>query len=206
MQVKALEKHNNVGLIHTNAEIIEQNGSSRTLYNSIQPSGQVFRKLLRKYRINLQTVMISREALDALDVWFDKSMLYSGDADMFLRIAKEYDILYLPQISARYREHGTSLSATQIDVLLHEHERILKNLTQRFDGFMDLYPYEVDQFRINALLAIINAKWKYVNGREARKSITGHLTVSFIFPILYVLSFLPYRVVQYMKRCSRMTK
>ena len=206
LQVKAFEQYKHTGLIHTNVEVLEQYGSSRILHRKIQPSGQIFKKLLKKYHINLQTVMITREVLDYLDEWFDESMLFSGDADMFLRIAKEYDILYLPQISARYREHGTSLSATRVEVLLHENERILENLSQRYDGFMDHYQCEVAQFRINALLAIINAKWKYVSGREARKSITGHLTVSCIFPILYVLSFLPYRVVQYMKRCSCMTK
>lgn len=199
LQVKAFEENETVELIHANVEILEQNGFKRVLHKRIQPSGNVFKELLRDYRINLQSAMISRDALNSLDYWFDESMLYSGDADLFLRIAHDWDILYIHKILARYREHGSSLSATRIEEIVNENEKILVNLSERCEGFMNNYKYEISKFRLKAILSVAMSKWKYTGGVEARKVIGKKLSSSWLLGLLYILSFLPYKIVNDIK-------
>ena len=199
LQVKALEENKNVGLIHTNVEILELNGNKRIKHKVIQPICKVFRELLKNYHINLQSVMIPRIVLNNLDYWFDESMLYSGDADLFLRIAYDWDILYMPQILAQYREHGTSLSATRIEKIVAENEKALINLSKRSNDFMNNYKLEISRFRFRAQLSVVVAKWKYISGVEARKAIGKKLSSSWLLGLLYILSFLPYKIVNDIK-------
>ena len=138
--------------------------------------------------------MISRGALHSQDYWFDESMSISGDADLFLRISHDWEVKYLPIVMAQYREHASSLSATYIEKIISEHERILINLSKRYDGFFKNYKSEIRKFRKKTLLSIIIAKWKYVSGTEARKFILKSFSSGFSI-FLYFFSFLPYRLV-----------
>lgn len=199
IQVKAFEENKNVGLIHTNVEILEQNGFKRVLHRKIQPSGKVFKELLRDYRINLQSAMISRATLNSLNYWFDRSMLYSGDADLFLRIAHDWDVLYLPQILAQYREHGSSLSATRIEKIIDENEKIIINLSERYDDFMNQYKHEISKLRLKAALSVIIAKWKYSRRAEARKYIVKYCSKSLFLLMLFPLTFLPFKFIHFVK-------
>lgn len=199
LQVKAIEENKNVGLLHTNAEILEHDGARRILHKKVLSSGRVFRDILKDYRINLQTVMITKKVLELLDYGFDESMNHAGDADLFLRIAYNWDVLYIPELTARYREHKSSETATKIDALVMENERILKNISERYNGFSFKYKHEIRSFRRKTILAVIVAKWKYSCGATARKTIVKNLFISPLFPFLYMLSFLPFRLINYIK-------
>ena len=203
LQIEAFEGNQTVGLIHSNVRILEFTGSVRIKDKKVQPSGKVFRELLKDYRINLQSVMISRKALCSLDRWFDDSMYISGDVDLFLRISYDWEVLYLPQILAEYREHGSSLSATRIDRIVPEWEQILTNLSNKYNRFTTDYKYEIQQFRSKALLSVAVAKWKYCNGTEARKVLKKNLSSAF-FAFLYILSILPYRIPNYFRGLLRL--
>ena len=144
--------------------------------------------------------MLSKEALHSMDYWFDGTMMYSGDADLFLRIAKEWDLLYMHEITAKYREHGSSLSATCIETLLKENEKILSHLIDCYDNFINDYSHEIFKFRSRAKRAVVMAKWKYIDGKSARHMITWELLTSPVISLLYILSFFPFRVV---RRASR---
>ena len=52
-------------------------------------------------------------------------MTNSGDADLFLRIAHDWNVFYVPAVTAIYREHGGSYTVALVDILQAEHEYIL---------------------------------------------------------------------------------
>ncbi|MCP4265477.1 MAG: glycosyltransferase [Candidatus Brocadiaceae bacterium] len=201
LQVKAYEGNKNIGLIYTNAEILEPSGSKRTHQMSIQPSGRVFRELLNDYRINLQTVMVSRSILRNLDYIFDESMNSCGDADLFLRIAYDWEVLYLPEITAQYREHEGSISASEkVEALIRENEKVLRNLEEAHDGFLERYEMESKRFIEKTRLAVVLAIWKYADGLAARKAIVKHMRFSFMSTSLFLLTlFFPFRIVGYIR-------
>ena len=198
LQMAAFEKIT-LGLVHTNAEVIEYNGTRRAFHNRKQPSGMVFRELLRDYRINLQTVMISRDALEGLDYWFDESMMIAGDADMFLRIAYRWELLYIPEVTACYREHGSSLTATRIESLPEETEEIIRNLTREYNDIPAKYSRDIKAYKRRTRLAVVVAKLKYVGGSEARKAILRNIKSPGYFLLMYILTFLPYKLIHFMR-------
>lgn len=199
LQVKALEENKIVGLVHTNVEILEHHGSRRILHKKVLSSGKVFREILRDYRINLQTVMISRKVLELLNYWFDESMNHAGDADLFLRIAYNWEVLYIPEVTARYREHKSSETATKIEALLIENEKVLKNISERYHDFQSKYKYEIKGFKRKTRLSVIIAKWKYSSGAEARKYIVKHCSNSLFFFILLPFTFLPFKFIHFIR-------
>lgn len=198
-QVEIFENGRNIGLIYSNAEILEPGGSKRRKYNKMQPGGKIFRCLLAKYNINLATVMVSMEALNSLDHWFDDSLHFSGDADLFLRIAHDWNVYYIPEITAIYREHGSSGTAKTINKLLAENNYILDKLSKIYKDFFNKYSPEIKLWKNQALLSVIIAKWKYISGAAARKVITENLSSGF-FLLLYMITFLPYRIISYVRK------
>jgi hypothetical protein len=179
--------------------VIEYNGTSRVFHNRKQPSGMVYRELLRNYRINLETVMISRESLQGLNYWFDESMMIAGDADMFLRIAYRWELLYIPEVTASYRAHGSSLTARRIESLPEETENIIKNLTAEYNEIPVKYNRDIEAYRRRAKFAVVVAKLKYGGGSEARKAIIKYIESPGLFLLMYTLTFLPYNLIHFIR-------
>lgn len=199
-QVALFEKNKNAGLIYSNVEILERDGMRRNKFHTMQPSGRIFRNLIRKYNINLQTVMISREALNSFDHGFDDFLHFGGDADLFLRIARLWDILYLPDVTAVYREHNESDTANKVDLFPMEMEYILCKLSKTEKDFFKKYEYEIMSWRRTSMLIIAVTRWKAGKNREARQFIRYYLSGFYIFFLIYILSFLPYNIFSFVRK------
>ncbi|MFC1585334.1 glycosyltransferase family 2 protein [Fibrobacterota bacterium] len=199
LQVEKFKGNKALGLVHTNVEILEHTGSTRVLHRKPQPQGRVFKNILKNYCINLQTAMISRQVLDGLSCWFDDGMQYSGDADLFLRIAYDWEVGYIPAVTARYREHGGSLSAQKIENILKESPVILRKFAEEHKNFNFDHKKEIKSFKRKVILAVVMAKWKYSNGTEVRKAIREIIPLSALSIVIYFLSYLPYRLIAFLR-------
>jgi hypothetical protein len=60
--------------------------------------------------INVQTAMIRRTALDKEPYWFDETFLVGEDADLFFRLAKRCQIVFINEVLAYYRQRPDSVS------------------------------------------------------------------------------------------------
>lgn len=191
-QVEIFESDKNIGLVYSNVEILERNGFRRKKFNKKQPSGRIFRYLLRKYNISLPTTIISKHVLESLRHWFDDSLNFSGDADLFLRIAHDWNVFYLPEVTAIYREHDESFTSTKISYIPIENEYILNKLSNIYEGFRKEYETEIKAFRKWAQIAVIMSYWKAGKNVEARKVAIENARLSNIFIILYLMSYLSF--------------
>lgn len=72
--------------------------------------GRMFNKLLIKYNINMQTVMIKKQFLDKHNLSFDKSLLFSPDYDLFMEIALIGKSASIKNYLSKYRLHFDSLT------------------------------------------------------------------------------------------------
>ena len=201
-QVAEFKTDEEVGLVHSNVEILEGNNNIRKMSN-MQPSGRVFRQLLRHYGINLQTVMISRTALYSLNEWFDRLLNHAGDTDLFLRIAHDWKLKYLPVVTARYREHGENRSLKFAEDIPVELEYIIGKLAGLYRDFRKEYEMELIELRTRLQKGIAVAKWKSENGRESRKLALKHLASVRSFVLVYFLSFFPYKAVSFFRNLLR---
>lgn len=74
------------------------------------PSGNIYNVLLEKNFIPAMTIMLRKSVVDELG-GYDESLIYE-DYDMWLRIARSYEIRYSDYVSCRYRVHQGSLTFT----------------------------------------------------------------------------------------------
>jgi hypothetical protein len=117
-QVKVLERSNEqVGMVFSDACYIDENG--KKLYglyiqNHKQflriPSGKIFEELLKTNFIPAMGILIKKKVFEKTGN-YDESLDYE-DTDMWIRIAKTYDILFTDFISVKYRLHEKNLTNT----------------------------------------------------------------------------------------------
>ena len=138
-QVQYLEQHPDAGMVHSDFQTIDAEGtvveaSVARCRDRKRPSGKVFRELFLDSFIVANTVLIRKECFDRLG-GFDEKMIW-GDYHMWLRIARHYEVHYVPDVLAQYRQHSSQ--STRSLTPLGENEepivvRVLRNI-------LELYP------------------------------------------------------------------
>jgi glycosyltransferase involved in cell wall biosynthesis len=188
-QIPLFDKDKKIGMVYSNAEIAEGITAIRKMHTVVQPSGKIFRQMLRHYNINIQTVVISRTALESLNEWFDDSLNLAGDTDLFLRIAHDWDVKYLPVVTARCREHGENLSLKSAESVPVELEYIIGKFSKLYANFREEYEMEIIDLRMRAQKGLIVSKWKAGKNLEARRLTLRYVLNMRPFISLYLLSF-----------------
>jgi glycosyltransferase involved in cell wall biosynthesis len=115
-QVKAMEADKNIGIIYSDMDLIDADGTkfSQTYYqrdkNKKPRSGNLYTDLIDRFFISAPTVLIRKKVLDKLKGYNEK--LDYEDHDFFLRTAKTFDFLYVPEITVQYRISAQSMTRT----------------------------------------------------------------------------------------------
>lgn len=130
IQVDVLDKNKNVGLVYSRMPIIDNEGK-RIGYKPQDEIGRNFYELLHHWGdLPTSTVLTRKQCFDRAGL-FDIDLLTVQDIDMWLRIAKDYDIHECKgQELAHYFRHGkqnTSNRANVLKGLLMLNKKIVKN-------------------------------------------------------------------------------
>lgn len=139
-----------LGLVCTDTEIFD---GGRTLSRMFQggqpPRGRVFRELMTRQWISMSSAVIRRAALDSLpDIaadagrpprWFDESLNVCEEADLFYRIAHDWELDYVPAPLTRWRVHGTNTTFRKFGQFAEETLRILEKHRQLYPGYDETY-------------------------------------------------------------------
>lgn len=102
-QLELLENKPKVGMVYGLCKVIDEHGHESGAINDLQ-SGDLFRYLLGGNNISgsASIVMIRREVFDKVGL-FREDFSMAEDWEMWLRIARSYDIDYVPEYLAAYR-------------------------------------------------------------------------------------------------------
>ncbi len=120
-QVKLFEENPSVGVIYSDMQIIDADGQKRgesyfEKHTYKKPmSGNIYEELIDRFIISSPSVLIRRNVLDKLKT-FNESLDYE-DHDFFLRAARDFSFLYMPEITVLYRVSGFSLSTASSNEL-----------------------------------------------------------------------------------------
>lgn len=191
-----------VGLVYSDSIYFnDRTGRSRPLYGTRRmPRGNVFVPLLSSYFLCLTTVMIRRAALSGLDEWFDNRFNLAEEADLFIRLAHDWKADYCPAPLAKWRLHAQSWTWSRSHLLAEENRLMLEKYAALYAGFSTAYHTEI--VRMLGRIAYYEAleRWKQGDGTSARRLIRSHLRVYPKFLVVYMFSFLPFRLYEGVRR------
>ena len=137
-QVAVLDRSPDVGLVCSNASVIDEDGneiSDRYLPPDEGASGDVLEKLLDVNFVVNSSAVARRELVQrAGGLSEDPRLRAVEDYDLWLRLAATGKVVYLAESLAGYREHGESLRA---DVPRATHWTGVLGAVENLDRFLD---------------------------------------------------------------------
>ena len=125
-----LFKSRKVGLVYSNSVTFHPRGRKVIQFkkNEDMPRGDVSLRIIEKYFLNLQTVVVRKSVLFGMPEQFDESMHVSEEADLFIRIAQDHDFECTTEVLAYYRVHENNSSWTNTERFLVENTAIINKL------------------------------------------------------------------------------
>ncbi len=102
-------------------------------------SGDVFANILKKYNVNLQTIMFKRDLIKNLNLSFDERLNFSEDGDFFLNISIQKKILVIQEPLIKYRIHNEQDTKKKYHLVSKEFEITLNKLKRNFPDKAEKY-------------------------------------------------------------------
>ena len=187
LQRQMFDEDSSLKMIYTGAFFIDQNGN--TIGGSVPKAktGSVFSQQLKRYEINMQSVVIRND----IDILFDPTKKYAEDFDLFLKLSVNYNVGVIPDKLVKYRKHSLNLSHNSKDIEWSEQYDILNDVFNSRPDLKIKYPREYNL--AYARVAYYKARY-FVNNDNillARNSLKEYKLCSPFYFCLYVLLFLP---------------
>ncbi len=149
--------------------------------------GNVFEQQLKRYEINMQSVLIRNN----IKITFDEKKQFSPDFDLFMRISSQYQVEAIKDYLVKYRKLKNSLTTQKIDRWWIEMEQTLDDIFSGNSMLKDKYPKEYEL----AYAKVAYYKSRYLISIDQRNDASSELSkykfINYKYFILYVASFLP---------------
>ena len=186
-------KESGASMIYSNATSFYPDGRENVFSKRSRTRIEVvdYRELTLNYDICISTVLFERRVLSGLSYIFDPELKVAEEADLFIRIAHRHPVVFNPETLTRYRMHAESDTWKSADEFIRDAEKIMRNFDE-----VGIEPELVrDGFLEAAYWTAAMANWMGANGSVARNYIRSMRHHRLREPILFCLTYLPYRLV-----------
>ncbi len=187
LQVGLLDKNREFQMCYGGVVFIDKNGLERGRILPVAQSGNVFGQLLKRYEINMQSVLLRNNQ----NIEFNKNKQFSPDFDLFMKIAAEQKVGVIKNILVKYRKLEDSLTTKKIGRWWIETKETLDLIFSKSPELIKKYQKEYDL----AYAKVAYYKARYLihigNMAEARETLSKYKFVDKIYFILYILSCFP---------------
>ena len=119
--------------------IIDDQGREKRKSPVKNCSGELFGKLLMRYEINMQTVMLLTSYISREMITFDCNLKYAPDYDLFMKIASNESVGVIKEYLSEYRVHSGSLSKTTLSIVADENSYVLRSIVEHHPEFENIY-------------------------------------------------------------------
>lgn len=182
-QVALFDANPRVGLVTTDTLVFDGSRVLRRVFHDAAPArGMVYDDLIERQWITMSSAVVRRAALASLTPdpskweggWFDEHLEVSEEADVFYRVAHDWECDYVDEPLTSWRVHGRNSTLKNFGRFAEENRYILAK-------HMALYPgYEQRHARTVALLnercdfeEAVTA-WRAGDGKKARALMAPH--------------------------------
>lgn len=202
-QAALLDANPRLGLVCTDTEMFDGSRVLNRLFAHAHPQrGSVFRQLMTNQWISMSSAVIRREALDSLKNahgqpeaphFFDESLNVCEEADLFYRIAHDWELDHVDAPLTRWRIHGANTTFRKFGQFADETLRILQKHHQLYPGYAEEYKDLVALLTRRAAFQRGVALWREGRNAEARKAVSPFAASSPKYRLFYWATFLPGR-------------
>lgn len=114
-QVEYLQRHPSCGLVYTDMKTFDDRGiieeSVKISRNLNLPSGHIFQEMFAETLFQTSAVLVRKSCLDQVG-GFDTSLRMGDDYELFLRVARHFELGYIDEPLVLYRQHATQGTRT----------------------------------------------------------------------------------------------
>ena len=186
LQLELMER-NDFALCCGREMLINENGNRMFTPKLLINSGYNFDKLLLKYQIGFQSVMLRKSILDKEKMSFPSDFSFAPDYHLFMSIASKYRIGVINSFLVKHRIVKNSLTSQKLERVHIENKKTLDEIFTKNPELRTTYKKEADFaynkiefYRIVYLISINNLN-------EARKLISNIKFKDLRFSVLFLL-------------------
>ena len=203
-QVALFEANPRVGLVCTDTEIFDGKRVLKRLFAETSPQrGMAFAALMQRQWISMSSAMVSREALTSLSAekissgqginggWFDQSLNVCEEADVFYRIAHDWQLDHVDEPLTLWRVHGGNTTFRKFGQFADETLRILEKHRALYPGYDQEYAGLVELMTRRAGFQKAVALWREGHNSAAREAIRPWRNSGLKYKLFWWASFLP---------------
>lgn len=191
-QVALLDAQARLGLVCTDTEMFDGQRVLNRLFAHAKPArGMVFRELMTTQWISMSSAVVRREALDSLGEWFDESLNVCEEADVFYRIAHDWELDYVDAPLTRWRIHSANTTFRKFGQFAAETLRILEKHRRLYPGYDAQYADLVALLNRRAAFQRAVALWREGKNAEARTAVAPYRGASRKFFLFWWATWLP---------------
>jgi len=186
-QIELMDQNSELQMCYSGAIWIDEEGKEINQDLPIAKTGYIFAQQLKRYEINMQTVLFR----NSIDISFDTSMEFSPDYDLFMKVMSRYNVGVIFSPLVKYRKVSTSLTSKKISRWAIEMENTLDNIFNSNPNLKLKYPKEYSL--AYAKVGYYYAQYYVSVGemKKARVSLSQSRFLNKHYLFLYVLSHLP---------------
>ena len=138
-QIKIMDKNKNLQLSYGGVVYIDKNGNEIGRLMPKANSGKVFSQLLKRYEINMQSVLLRNNNQIAIDA----SLAHSPDYDLFMGIASKAEVNVIKDYLVKYRKLENSLTSKNIKIWWSEMKITLDKIFDENPALIEAYPKRI---------------------------------------------------------------
>ncbi len=186
LQVQIMDENPDMQMCYGGVIYIDESGTKRGETVPQAKSGNVFAQQLRRYEINMQSVLLRNNAT----IKFNEELRHSPDFDLFMHIASVSKVHVIADFIVKYRKLINSLTSKNIDVWGSEMQYTLDKIFENAKDLKEKYPKEYQtayaKVAYNKACYFISAG----NKKEATKELSRFKYVNLHYFILFLTSFI----------------
>ncbi len=179
-QVALFDTNPRVGLVTTDTWFFDGRKKNGRVFERGRPArGMVFGELIERQWISMSSAAVRREALAGIPGggpetrswqggWFEESLSLSEEADVFYRIAHDWELDYVDEPLTLWRLHGANSTLRRFAEFARETRIILQRHRAIFPGYDRDHPELVRLLERRADFDEAVALWQRGEGAKAR--------------------------------------
>jgi glycosyltransferase involved in cell wall biosynthesis len=157
LQIAEFKKNNEVGIVHTNFNLVTENDDVKVkiqenYYSTIKQveysNRKIYKKLLYSNFIIFSSLMIRKNIYDQIG-GINENFNQNEDYELLLKASLITNSTNISQILTHYRIHSNNQSHGNIELSYLENQVIYKNLQEKWFSF---FAYHRNQFRFHIFL------------------------------------------------------